>query len=142
MKKSIQKIAAFLMLSVLLVSCSDDPDASPNVPLEVPPSITLLQGEWELVSSDATTDFHSLKIMDNVAAQRRTDGSILRASFFTVERDNNGNKIIYGNNIIDEDLSPKAPNFFKNPKIVTMTENDLVLESDFVYTFRKMDPVK
>jgi hypothetical protein len=142
MKRSIKKIAVFVVLSVFLASCSEDlGDTSPEIPNAPSNSFTFLQGDWELVDKDNINDGSTLHFENDMAVQKLPSGTLVRAAQFQIIKLDDGNNIVYGNNIINNVEKGSTPNFFKNPRIVSADANKLVLEGKEVFTFKKLDPV-
>ena len=96
MKRSIKTIAAFVVLSVFFVSCTDDLDTTPSNPVQQPSSFAALQGDWELVNNDNSNGGHTLHFKNDLAIQKLSDGSLVRASLFQIVKSENGNKLVYG----------------------------------------------
>ncbi len=139
MKRSI-KLFATLALSVLLFSCSDDPDTSPTVPIESPAAATALQGDWESISNDDSKGY-TLHFANDVAVQKRPDGSVVRASYFKVEGQGAERNILYGENIFTDNDVKNIPNLFNRTEIISVDADQLVLGGQFVQTFKRADPV-
>lgn len=140
MKRSFKKITALVLLSVLIISCTEDLDTTPSIPTATPSALSALQGEWELVNSDHNRGLHRFQIVSEMAVQKLASGVIVRASEFEIINSGQGQTLVYGRNLVNSSENQKAPDFFRNTKIVSISQNQLVLEGNGTFTFRKTDP--
>ena len=140
MKRSFKKIAVLVLLSVLIISCADESDTAPSIPTASPSALSALQGEWELVNSNHDKGHHRFQIVSEMAVQKLANGAIVRASEFEIINSSQGQTLVYGKNLINSTENQKAPDFFRNTRIVTVSQNKLVLEGNGTFTFRKTDP--
>tara|TARA_B110000285_G_C14532896_1_gene341599 strand:- start:66 stop:500 length:435 start_codon:yes stop_codon:yes gene_type:complete len=142
MKRSFKKIALLVVLSVFFVSCTDDLDTTPSIPTESPNALSALQGEWELVNSSQhlVNGYHTFQIVSEMAVQKLANGAIVRASEFQIINSSEGQRLVYGKNLITPGLNQKAPDFFINTKIISVSPDQLVLEGNGILTFKKSDP--
>ena len=140
MKRSLKNFAVLVVLSVFFVSCTDDVDTSPSIPTASPSALSALQGEWELVNSGEAKGSHTFQIISEMAVQKLSDGRIIRASEFEIINNSEGQSFVYGKNLVKPVRGHKGPDFFRNTKIISVSPNQLVLEGNGIFTFRKSDP--